>query len=254
MLRSVAPTVEEQDDGTTPCDFELGGTISVTSGLLDVSAGHGYLLGPILLNNLVSRTSSVTNSGAQNGELQLTGAIDIQLNLTSEIAADFDASSDLSRSYVVRTGSDSMGPGDELLLPLEVLPGEYAVDLATALAGAAPTDRFLSSLDIVFHATRAGNSRGNIGVIDSRVYNFPVQLCNGCARTSCGGDYLTTCDRAQDPMLTTALDCSGNMPVGTTGVPPTTGDAMTSSSGDPGSTGGGMLTDGPGTGPMATGS
>ena len=70
-------------------------------------------------------------------------------------------------------------------------------------------------VEIVINAERSGNTVGNVGVISSRTFSYPVRVCSGCLIdcTSCPngecpaepGNYLGgVCGNAQDSALVPA--------------------------------------------------
>lgn len=234
MLRSVAPTV--MDDS---CEFEVGGEISILSGTLDVSAGDPYVLAPVLLNNLPSRAVGSTNSGVDDSELQLVSPVDITLNVPSEIARErgLSAAGDaVPLSYGQPIATDSIAPGDETTIVMTIVRPEVSESLAAAIE---PGQRVQITAEIQFSASRSGNARGNLGVVDARLYTFPIVLCNGCMVTRCECDasdscvpgtesFERECLRAQDSAITDPPFCEANAD----GLPPaasTTGVDETSS-------------------------
>jgi len=233
VVRSVFPSAE-MDDTSTSCTWPDDNS-SLRSGELDVAVGGAYTLAPELFNNLQARGTS-TNSGVDDSELRLDPTVDITLNLPGYVADAMALGPDgqaLPLSYGATIASDSLAPGSSFVPLVKVIPFEHSTALASAIA---PGEKAQVSVDLVFHATRTGNSRGNVGVIDSRAYRFPIELCNGCMLNSClcdGGDecvpdtevYLGLCFVGQDASLTNPASCSSALPpLGTT-----TGDDMTTS-------------------------
>lgn len=248
ILNSVAPTVDQMADS---CIFDAQGDVFISRGLLDVAAGTPYVLGPVLLNNLQARGAANTNSQVEDSELQLTGEVDVKLVLPSEIEDAMGPGSDgepLPLSYTLATASDSLGPGESAAIPIPVIPAEYATALAAAVP---PGDLVESRVELIYHATRTGNSRGNIGEIDSRVYTFPIGLCSGCMIVNCDcssgscepgtESFATQCGRAQDQAGSLdPSDCSAG--VGAVGS--SSGDDGAESTTLPPSPGTGQPTDG----------
>ncbi|MEX1368147.1 MAG: hypothetical protein AB1Z98_33770 [Nannocystaceae bacterium] len=268
VLYSVAPTVDPMSSG---CLYEEDTDIRIASGLLDVSAGDPYVLAPLLLNNLPSRAANANNSGVDDSELQLTSTVDITLRVPSAVARERGTGADgraVPLSYEASIATDSLPPGDMYVTRFDAIPAELAVSLAAAIA---PGESVDVVAEIEFHATRTGNSRGRVGVIDSRVYEFPITLCNGCmvTRCECSADdvciagteeaHELVCGRAQDvylsesyceaiadglpPALTTGPDettatTSDSPPLTTdTGDATDTSDGPPATSGPPGGTG-----------------
>lgn len=188
VLRSVAPTV--MDDS---CEFEVGGEIGILIGTLDVSAGDPYVLAPVLLNNLPSRAVGSTNSGVDDSELQLSSTVDITLNVPSEIAQErgLSAAGDVvPLSYGQPVATDSIAPGEETTIVMDIVRPDVSESLAAAIE---PGQRVQITAEIQFSASRSGNARGNLGVVDARLYTFPIVLCNGCMVTRCECDASDSC-------------------------------------------------------------
>lgn len=236
------------------CTFEVNGDTSQARGSLDVGAGTPYQLVPVLQNNLVARGAANTNSSVEDSELQLTGEVDVRLNLPDSVreamGPGFDGEA-LPLSYTLPIASNSMAPGELLAVPMPAIPAEYAIALQPAIGSGQLIE---SSVDIVFKATRTGNSVGKVGVIESREFRFPITLCDGCAVlscTNCQADgtcepgteiYADVCGSAQDVLSRFDPDNCAAAP-----FDPTTGGG---GDGGDGSTG---LPPSPGTGEPTTG-
>lgn len=232
VLHSIAPTVEQ---GSSVCMYDLDSDVFRFAGRMDVRAGDSYELAPVLMNNLPARTASSNNSGVDDSELQLTSSVDITLHLPSDVVADMGPGPDGERlplSYSVPIATDSLGPGDLYAPLVEIVPQEYSQALAAAIA---PGDEVQLSVDIQSHATRTGNSRGNVGVIDARLYSFPIELCNGCMVGYCECTstnecvtstelFYTVCGSVQD-YYGDPFCVSGVSALGTTGADESTGTA-----------------------------
>lgn len=196
------------------CAFDPESNDHITSGRYDVSGRTGYLLGPILQNNLLARTTSGSNTGVEDGELRLETNVDISVHLPADVVDRLPA--DVSRSFTIYVATDSIGPGQRYAAPLELLSPE----LVEALPGAVlPGMSEQATVDIVFHVTRTGNTKGDVGVIDAREYTFPLTLCNGCLVVTCDCEddgvscipgteiHATTCGRTQDPQDDRTFSC-----------------------------------------------
>ncbi|MCX4240284.1 hypothetical protein [Paraliomyxa miuraensis] len=175
VLNSLAIAADDDE-----CMIDAGSDEILVRGLADASSGYGYTLLPVLRNNLVAQGSGGSNSGVEPSELQLEPDIDITAHFPEEILDRLPA--DLELSYSLPIATDSLGPGGLYVPQVQLMSAE----LVEALPAAVPTEGFHDvTFDIVFHATRTGNASGNVGVIDSRLYSFPVRLCNGCLVRSC---------------------------------------------------------------------
>jgi hypothetical protein len=173
-----------------------------------VSAGTAYFLAPVLRNNLTASTTKGSNTGVEDGELQLLSPVDVTWHLPGDVVDRMGPGRDGERlplSFPVAIATDSLPPGALYVAGFEAVPAEYAAALVPAID---PGDPQVLTVEIVFHATRTGNSRGNVGVIDSRVYEFPITLNNSgfvescvCAAGECQPEtirYALTCGYAQD--------------------------------------------------------
>lgn len=201
--------------------FEVGGgcvadansTVSLQYGVLDVLHGTGYTLPVALRNNLASRPASGSSSGVDNSELQLRD-VDVTLSMQAapEVLQQVAAEDPSFVSFTVTLPSVSLPPGQDTGVLVEVISEGASRSLRQAMeellpAGARPS--IDAALD--FHATRTGNSRGSVGVIDARSYTFPVELCSACLPTTCetcpeeqcppDAAFASVCGNAQDGLL-----------------------------------------------------
>lgn len=181
---------------TDPLDFEctfmLEPDVFHARGSFDVATGSLYTIFPVLSNNLAVR-QQMTNSGVNDSELQLASNVDITLNLPSDVRDAMGTGTDgsaLPLSFQSNLATQSLNPGDLMGAHIPVIPPEYAVALQSAVG----TDELVDvTVDVVYHATRTGNSRGNTGVLDSRAFTFPITLCNGCTVVACSCDENDEC-------------------------------------------------------------
>jgi len=165
-------------------------------GVLDVAYGTAYTLPVVLTNNLGARPGTTSNTGVENGELQLR---DVDVTLTMEQAPDVlravAAQNGAFVEFSQTLASVSLQPGQETGVLVDVITDGASRALRDAIqanldAGARP----IVTAEVVFHATRTGNSTGSLGVIDARAYTFPIQVCIGCLPVTC-----ETCPDAQCP-------------------------------------------------------
>lgn len=189
VLHAVA--AESNDQGG--CTFDAGNGVELVRGLLDVQGGTSYLLAPVLFNQLPSQGQNATNSGIDDSEVQLL-SVDVSLSLPSDIADQL--SGDVSLSHSPPLATNSISPGEQFSAVIEVVPADLTQELAGILT---PDDDVTIVADIVYHAARTGNTRGSVGMIDSRNYSFPIQLCVGCLATSCAGCPTGSCEVDFDP-------------------------------------------------------
>jgi hypothetical protein len=182
------------------CNATADSTEFLQRGLLDVGADTRYSLPVVLLNSLRSRTT--TNTGVNNGELQLR---DVDVSLSMPQAPEVIRQVEAENPAFVEFSS----PLPTISLPPNMETG-VLVDVVTQMASGSLRQAILDNLDatarpvlvaeIVFHATRTGNSAGSIGVIDARAYSFPIDICIDCLLT------CETCPNAQCPVDPVAQD------------------------------------------------
>lgn len=221
---------DPNEQGIVQCEYNSGGPVR-TSGRFDVRTGVAYQMAPVVLNNLAARVNA-SNTGVNDSELQLMSEVDIRLNVPSEVRDAMgtdDAGNALPLTFTANIATDSIGPSDEFVAILDVIPADYAVAFQEGIAYGDEVD---ASVDIIFHATRTGNSRGNAGVLDSRRYSFPISLCNGCLVFSCTCDTNDECELGSETfwghcgvgadVFGDGFSCSDPLPA--TGTGATTGD------------------------------
>lgn len=162
---------------------------SLQRGVVDVAYETAYTLPVSLHNNLGSRPGTTTNTGVENGELQLRD-VDVSLSMPQapdvirQVAAVNPANVDFSAVLA----ADSLSPGTTNGVLVDVLPQGAAAAFRSAIGDILGTDaRPTLVATLVFHATRTGNSVGELGVIDAREYTFPIEVCVGCLAANCSG-------------------------------------------------------------------
>jgi hypothetical protein len=163
-------------------------------GQLDVSFGSPYILGLAVQNQLLSQTAQMSNSGIDDGELQLRTA-DVRLTSSQipEVIDALDAQDAALVDFSVTLASNSIGPGDVQGVFVEVISRAasqaFAEQLGSLPAGSIPT----VDAHVVVHGRRTGNSVGGVGDVEAREYTFPIRLCVGCLLT------CSTCANGQCP-------------------------------------------------------
>ncbi|MEM9456124.1 MAG: hypothetical protein AAGF11_18220 [Myxococcota bacterium] len=189
-------------------------------GLVDVGFNTAYTLPISLLNNLASRPGTTTNTGIEDGELQLRD-VDVSLSMpqATEVIRQVAAANSANVEFAAVLATDSLLPGAQNGVLVDVLPQATAAAFRDAIlsnpnlgADAQP----ILAATLVFHATRTGNSAGSVGVIDAREYTFPIEICIGCIGRDCSGceeesdcqaPYAGICGNAQDgPVWPTICD------------------------------------------------
>lgn len=199
------------------CLADSNSSVSLQYGVLDVAHGTGYTLPVVLLNNLTSRPASGTSSGVDNSELQLRD-VDVTLSMeqSPEVLRQVAAESASYVRFTATLPSVSLPPGQETGVLVEAITDGASRSLRTAMEALLPEGARPSvTAELVFHATRTGNSRGSVGVIDARAYTFPIEICIGCLPISCATcpdeqcpadaqQFSSVCGNAQDGILVPA--------------------------------------------------
>lgn len=181
------------EDGACVADPSTDAALAL--GLLDVAPQTPYMLPVILRNQLVPQDPNSTNSGIDNGEMQLRSA-DVSLSMPQapEIIDQLEARDPALVDFSWPLPTDSLAPGEEQGVLLEVISRAAAQALSESLASLDPGARPILEVHIVFHARRTGNAVGKVGEVEAREYTFPIQLCSGCLRT------CETCANGQCPI------------------------------------------------------
>lgn len=178
------------------CSAVAGSSTFLQKGLLDVGYGTGYTLPIVLFNNLSSRPGNTSSSGVENGELQLQG-VDVTLSMPQapDVIRQLAAEDSALIEFATPLPSVSLAPSQETGVLVDVVTQSASIALRQAiLDNLDETARPTLVAEVVFHATRTGNSTGSVGVLDSRAYQFPIDLCIGCLRVTC-----ETCPDGQCP-------------------------------------------------------
>ncbi len=187
-----------------------GGDVGLPFGVLDVAFDTRYLMPALLLNNTSVRGPN--NAGIETNEVQL---LDADVDLSSTNAPEFidalRASDENLVSFNVPLATVSILPGETQGVLVEVISGSAAVALRDEMnsRGFDEDTRITLEATIVFHASRSGNTRGEVGGIEAREFRFPIQVClgclidcSGCDEGECPPDYTSVaggiCGNAQD--------------------------------------------------------
>ena len=195
------------------CTADANSSEFLQQGNLDVLYGTPYTLPVILLNNLRSRPATQTSTGVDNSELQLTG-VDVSLSMpqSPEVMRRVADEDPALVHFSALLPTVSMVGGEEVGVLVEAVPQGTSQALRDAMEELLPEgSRPTLSADLTFHATRTGNSTGSLGIIDARVYSFPIRLCIGCLTATCetctdgqcptDAEFAGVCGNAQDGVL-----------------------------------------------------
>lgn len=196
--------------GSYTCTADPQSDVSLQRGALDLAYETGYTLPVLLHNNLISRSSMGTNNQVEDGELQLRD-VDIVLSMPDapEVIRQVEGEDPSFVSFTAVLPANSLPPDSTTGVLVDVISSQAAPVFAQAFAdNLEPVDHPILVVTLVFHATRTGNSRGSLGVIDSREYTFPIELCQACIGVVCsscpdevcpaGSAVSGVCGNAQD--------------------------------------------------------
>lgn len=194
----ISGAVPLSTDDTGACvPGEAGTGTGLVQGVLDVSFGTSYLLGVVLVNQLTAEEGA--NAGVDTSEMQIQDA-DISLSIPQapEIIEAIAATDESLVSFTLPLATDSLPAASSKTITMEVVPAETSEALAAEMmAQLEPGQTVTLMVDIVVEAERSGNTAGNIGVVESRDYRFPISLCAGCL-IDC-----STCPMGQCPVEAT---------------------------------------------------
>lgn len=148
---------------------------------VDVSFG-----GPIGMGFLV--TNEQTPNAGSN-----TGIDDTEVFMeTAEVTLSFTGGGVSTNTFEVPIPTNSI-PGGESEIFLIQIPADVSASVSETMAGLpAGTVEFLE-MEVIFKGRRTGQVGGTkLGVVETRPYTFPFQICYGCLQTclpaeECGG-------------------------------------------------------------------
>lgn len=149
--------------------------------VLDVSFDTGYASAYTVLNNLQPTTTSGNNSGVEASEMKLTDVVvELSTPANPEIASNISDQSLVRFSTPIGSASFS---GQETYTTFVVIPAANiaAIREQMAAAGLESTTMIVST---TFRALRSSNSGiGDSGVVESRSFELPVNVCFNCLRS-----------------------------------------------------------------------
>lgn len=217
------------------CSVQVPAMFYLSRGRLDVRYATEYMVPLEIQNQLVIQSTDATNSGTDNSELQITG-VDVQLSspqrpdLIDRLAAEEgEAFIDFTPAVPTQslTGGSSLGfiatgiPAAtsaklaEYRVAEAVAAGETAASAFAAANPGATENEVLAArlsaengvlqavetivVSMVVRARRSGNSSGNgLGEIESREFQFPVDVCHGCLTTCADCSFEVTNEDGED--------------------------------------------------------
>lgn len=154
------------------------------NGVLDMYFGSPYVLLLALQNQLSPQSADMSNGGIDNSEMQLQSA---DVRITSDqipgVIDALEAQNEALVDFSVPLASDSLGGGEVQGVAVEVIPRATTEALREQFGshpelpeGAVPR----ITVEVIFHARRTGNAVGGVGDVESRLYQYPIDLCVGC--------------------------------------------------------------------------
>lgn len=204
-----------EEKGTLACTADESSDEHLLRGFLDISFYSAYALPGVLQNNLLTTNAADNNSGIENGEVQIVDA-DVRLGMPQapEIIDAIEGQNEALVKFTVNVASDSIPAGERYGIIAEVVTPETTEALeAQILSRFDPEVRIELLANVVVNAKRTGGNSGKLGMIKTREYTYPIELCYGCLTTcmSCPGNvcppegaigwYGGVCGNAQDAML-----------------------------------------------------
>ncbi len=198
------------------CSVQVPAQVYLDRGRLDVRFGTQYLVPLEIQNQLMAQSANVTNSGTDNSEFQISG-VDVVLSSAQRPDLIDRLVEDGGESFVdfsPAIPTNSLSGGGTLGYLVTGIPAatsaklaQYRVeaamqageDAATAFDAANPgapesdiqgarlaaeigvlQDVETILVSLVVRARRTGNRSGSLGEIESRQFDFPVDICHGC--------------------------------------------------------------------------
>lgn len=198
------------------CSVTVPAQFFLDRGRLDVRFGTQYLVPLEIQNQLTMQSGESTNSGTDNSEFQISG-VDVRLSSAQRpdlIQRLEDEEGAAFVDFAPAVPTNSLSGGGKLGYLVTGIPAatslklsEYRVEealvagdnAASAFAAANPEateEEVLSArlsaengvlqavetilVSMVVRARRTGNTSGNVGEIEARQFDFPVDICHGC--------------------------------------------------------------------------
>lgn len=211
------------------CVVQVPSQTFLAGGRLDARFETEYLVPLELQNQLLQQSGNAQNSGTDNSELQIVGADvvirseqrpDLIDELRVENASLVEFSPAVPTNSIVGGGTlgfvvpgipaattariaelrveDAISAGLSAMTAFEAGSPDATdgqIDAARIAAESAVLNRYETFIvNITIRARRTGNSvgRGELGEIEAREFEFPVEICHGC-QISCG-----SCEQAID--------------------------------------------------------
>lgn len=175
------------DDGQCVIDAEEDSTM--ISGVLDVAYGTQYLLPLEVANQAVARDPEATSSQTDDAELQIQDAlVELEIPQAPDVIEALRARDPALVEFSVPLQTISVPGGGSAGVGVPVVSQATSVALRDEL-GTPGGVRLTMVANVVVRARRSGNIVGKVGLVPSRSFSFPIDLCNDC---------LFTCGSCQD--------------------------------------------------------
>ena len=188
IIVAALPVSPEADGASCSAGDSASGAF-LSRGVADISFNTGYAAAFSVLNNLSQTTAAGTNTGIEASEMKLIDAVvELSTPANPELTAGLDSS--VTRfSVPLATSSFS---GQETYSTFVFVPEANISQIAAAMS-AGGVDSTTMELSVIFRAQRSSNAgAGKSGIVESRSFELPVDLCNGCLRDN------STCADASD--------------------------------------------------------
>jgi hypothetical protein len=191
------------------CQFEAEPEFFRSSGILDVTLGHGYLMGLVVENRMRDTTlqrqpttGTDIDTTAERNQVTLR-AFDVEMEaLCDETTADCAAVASVVNTAVRVPAAGTVPPGGTITVATGVIPSSVAVGLV-ASGGLNPFPGPSVRLGI-----RAVGGRNPDEEMESGTFEYVVDLCEGCLvrglnppRDCPGGQAPGYCGLAQDRLI-----------------------------------------------------
>jgi hypothetical protein len=205
------------------CVVEAGQSAGMLGGTLDLEFATPYLMPAVLLNQLQTQQGATRSTGIDNSEVQLR-SVDVELELPQapELIEGLREVDDALVEFRVPLATVSIPGGARHGVAVEVVPRPTAIVLGEDLArfqpstpsapGASAVLRLLAN--VTFNASYTS---GRAGMIASREFSFPIDICvgcmidcSGCPNRVCPAEPIWTgfiCGNAQDAFMV-PLQCT----------------------------------------------
>ncbi len=218
LLRNIAPT-----EG---CVVSTSGEVSQASGVIDVASRVGYVLTPLLRNDLVTveGESTTAKSIFVNGAKVTIEFYDTDLFTAAEVET---MTTDGLVRFIAPTSGAIEPNGGLQTYQLEVVPSELMAKIAPKLlvTTTEPNPSTVLDLHVQFFGERASGDS-----VSSNTFRYPVEVCKGCLTHVVGAcEGLPTdveyqvgglCNRDQDGVTDCCTDPLGALVCPAIGVEP----------------------------------